>query len=104
LKQHRTIEIFSAGCPLCKEVTDIILIGKCERCKQIVYDIDSINDDTKIKMKDYGIKAIPTTIIDGKIKIVGIPDFPWICGDDLYRKLEREYPLNKKHDSNNRKL
>jgi predicted DsbA family dithiol-disulfide isomerase len=31
-------------------------------------------------MRDYGVKAVPTTIIDGKIKVVGIPDFPWICG------------------------
>lgn len=28
-------------------------------------------------------------------KIVGIPDFPWICGNDLYRKLELQHPLNR---------
>ena len=54
-----------------------------------------MSNDITTKMNDYGIKAVPTTIIDGRIKIVGIPDFPWICGDDLYRKLEREYPLKK---------
>jgi hypothetical protein len=30
-------------------------------------------------------------VIDGKIKVVDIPDFPWICGGDLYTKLERDY-------------
>jgi len=94
-KQHHTIEIFSSNCPLCKHVTDVIEIGRCQGCKQIVYDINNMSNDIKTKMNDYGIKAVPTTIIDGRIKIVGIPDFPWICGDDLYRKLEREYPLNK---------
>jgi hypothetical protein len=31
-KQHHTIEIFSADCPLCKHLTDDIQIGKCEGC------------------------------------------------------------------------
>jgi hypothetical protein len=52
-----------------------------------------MNEDFKIKMKDYGIKSVPTTIIDSKIKIVGIPDFPWICSEDLYKRLEKDYPL-----------
>jgi hypothetical protein len=30
-----------------------------------------------------------------EIKVVGIPDFPWICGDDLYKKLKNEYPLKR---------
>jgi predicted DsbA family dithiol-disulfide isomerase len=30
----------------------------------------------KVKMKDYGVKAMPTTIIDGKINVTGISDFP----------------------------
>jgi hypothetical protein len=46
-------------------------------------------------MKQYGITSVPTTIIDGSIKVVGIPDFPWICGDDLYKKLKGEYLLKK---------
>jgi hypothetical protein len=52
-----------------------------------------MKEEIKVKIKDYGVKAVPTTIIDGKIKIVGIPDFPWISGDDLYKKLKKEYPL-----------
>jgi hypothetical protein len=44
-------------------------------------------------MKVFDVKAVPTTIIDGKIKVVGIPDFPWICSEDLYGKLKKDYPL-----------
>jgi predicted DsbA family dithiol-disulfide isomerase len=32
-----------------------------------------MTEEFKIKMRDYGIKAVPTTIIDGNIKVVGIP-------------------------------
>jgi Thioredoxin domain len=52
-----------------------------------------MTEEINVRMNDYGVKAVPTTIIDGKIKIVGIPEFPWICGDDLYNKLKKEYPL-----------
>jgi hypothetical protein len=44
-------------------------------------------------MKKYGVKVVSTTIIDGSIRIEGIPDFPWICGEDLFQKLERDYRL-----------
>lgn len=95
MQQHHIIEIFSANCPLCKHVTDVIEVGKCQGCTQLIYDVNIINDKTKTKMQQYDISSVPTTIIDSKIKVVGIPDFPWICDDDLYKKLEKEYPLKK---------
>ncbi|HEX7208797.1 MAG TPA: thioredoxin family protein [Nitrososphaeraceae archaeon] len=72
MKQHHKIEIFSANCPLCKHIIDDIQIGKCEGCSQIVYDLTKMTEEIKVKMKDYGVKAVPTTIIDGNIKVVGI--------------------------------
>jgi hypothetical protein len=53
----------------------------------------SMTEVIKSKMKKYGVKAVPTTVIDGEIKVVGIPDFPWICGDGLYSKLRRDYHM-----------
>lgn len=93
--QHHTIEIFSANCPVCKEVTDVIEIGRCQGCKQLVYDVNNMTNEIKLKMKNYDVRAVPTTVIDGEIKVVGIPDFPWICGNDLYCKLKAQYPLKK---------
>jgi hypothetical protein len=93
LKQHHLINIFSANCPLCKHITDDIQIAKCEGCNQIVYDVNNMTEEIKVKMRDYGVKAVPTTVIDGNIKVVGIPDFPWICGEDLYTTLKRDYSI-----------
>ena len=84
---------YSLQIPLCKHIIDDIQIGKCEGCNQIVYDINNITDDIKLKLRDYSVKSVPTTIIDSKIKIVGIPEFPWICSEDLYEKLKKDYPL-----------
>jgi hypothetical protein len=50
-----------------------------------------MSEDLEVKMIDYGVNAVPTTIIDGKIKVVSIPDFPWVCGDDLYGRLKNDY-------------
>jgi glutaredoxin len=95
VKPHHKIEIFSASCPLCKHMTDSIEVGKCEGCSLTIYDVNHMNEEIKVAMKNYGVKAVPTTVIDGQIKVVGIPDFPWICGDDLYCKLKKEYPLKQ---------
>ena len=93
MKQHHLIEIFSANCPLCKHITDDIQIGKCERCNQIIYDVNNMTKEIKVKMRDYDVKAVPTTVIDVNIKVIGIPDFPWIYGEDLYTKLKRDYSI-----------
>lgn len=95
MKQHHIIEIFSANCPLCRHIIEDIQIGKCEGCNQIVYDINNITNDIQLKLRDYSVKSVPTTIIDSKIKIVGIPEFPWICSEDLYEKLKKDYPLQR---------
>jgi protein-disulfide isomerase len=76
MKQHHTIEIFSANCPLCKHIINDIEIGRCEGCRQIVYDVNNMTEYIKTKMKNYGVKAVPTTIIDSNIKVEGVPDFP----------------------------
>lgn len=59
------IEIFSANYPLFRHITDDIEIGNCEGCSQTVYDVNNMTE----WMRDYGVKAVPTTIIDGKIKL-----------------------------------
>ena len=100
VKQHHTIEIFSANCPLCKHITDDIQIGKCEGCNQVVYDVNEMTEEIKQKMKTYGVNSVPTTVIDGEVKVVGIPDFPWICNEDMYARLKKDYSSNANANSN----
>jgi hypothetical protein len=54
-----------------------------------------MTEDIKTKMKNYRVKAVRTTIIDGNIKIEGIPDFPWIRGEDLFERLKHDYTFKK---------
>jgi hypothetical protein len=58
-----------------------------------VCDVDLSDEEVKIKRKFYKITAVPTIVVDGRIKVVGVPDFPLFCGDDFYRFLEKNFPL-----------
>jgi hypothetical protein len=93
MKRGHTIEIFSAGCPLCTYVSDVIEVGRCRGCTQIVLDVNQATEEVEGKMREYGVHAVPTIVIDGEIKITGIPPFPWVCDEDFYRRLREDYPL-----------
>ena len=87
MTQNHAFEIFSANCPLCKNIE----IRKHEGCSQKIYDVNNMTEEIREKVKKYQITAVPTVIIDGKYKVVGMPDFPLVCGEDLFKKLEKEY-------------
>ncbi|MDE1766871.1 MAG: thioredoxin family protein [Thaumarchaeota archaeon] len=89
MTENHTFEIFSANCPLCRNIE----IRTHEGCNQTTYDVNNMTAEIREKMEKYGIKAVPTTVIDGKYKIVGTPDFPLACGEDLFKKLQKEYSL-----------
>ncbi len=85
------IQVFTGGCVLCKETAEVVELGKCKDCQM---EVLNINDRRNTQLlKEYGISAVPSIVIDGKIKVVGRPNFPWFCGDDFYRMLEEKYPL-----------
>ena len=90
-----TFEVFSADCPLCKDVIMDIERGKCPDCIETVYNVNTKTPEIEQKMKKYGIQAVPTTIIDRKYRVVGVPDFTWKCGTEMDKKLETEYQVSK---------
>lgn len=89
MTQNHIFEIFSANCLLCKDIE----IMKNAGCTQVIHDVNKTDEETKSKMKKYGIKAVPTIVIDGKYKVEGVPDFSIRCGDELFKKLEKDYRI-----------
>ena len=85
---HR-IEIFSGNCPLCNSIVDEIEAGKCAGCKLTVYSITENLD----LARNYGVKVVPTVVIDREVKIEGRPDIPFVCDDETYAHFKKRYPL-----------
>ena len=90
-KQNRHILVFSDNCCTCKEHIDNVLVGKCAGC--ILEIIDVRLNKNKVLLEEYSIDHHPTTIIDNLIKIDGVPDFYWQCGDEFYKRLQSKFPL-----------
>ncbi len=88
--RHR-IQIFSGGCNLCKEAAEIVEVGKCKDCTMEILDVRDRKNARLVRR--HAIGAVPSIVIDGRIKVVGVPNFPWFCGDEFYRMLETKYPL-----------
>ncbi len=68
----RTVEVFTAGCPVCRETLDLVrqTVAGCgcevveQRCEGETCCAPAVN---------YGVKLLPTIVVDGKIAFEGRP-------------------------------
>ena len=64
-KRKRQIEIFSAGCPICKETIKLVQSLACEFCDIKVHDMNARG--VAAKAKKYDVQRLPAIVIDGKL-------------------------------------
>lgn len=65
----RQIEIFTAGCPVCEPVVQLVKDTVCENCEITVYNL-SEQCESKIcvkKMEEYGVKRLPAIAVNGEL-------------------------------------
>jgi len=65
MNNKRKVEIFSAGCGVCDETVQLVKQIACDSCEVEVLDMQQ--EDVAKRAKKYGIKAVPSVVIDGKI-------------------------------------
>ncbi len=65
MEVKRKIEIFSAGCPTCKETVELINRIACPSCEVTAVDTD--NADVARRASDLGIQSVPAVVIDGRL-------------------------------------
>ena len=65
MNAKRSIEVFSAGCPVCDEAIDMVKKCSCPSCDVTVLDMN--DPDVASRAKGLGIKSIPAVVIDGKL-------------------------------------
>lgn len=64
-----TVEVFTAGCPLCKDTLKLIEELACEDCDVVVYNLNDPCESGECleKVKTYGITRVPSVVVDGRL-------------------------------------
>lgn len=61
----RRIEIFSAGCPACRDTIELVNRVACPSCEIVVLDM---NDPAIAgRARTLGVRSVPAVAIDGKL-------------------------------------
>ena len=61
----RKVEIFSAGCPACRDVIEMVYRLACQSCEVTVLDMN--DSEIAKRAKDLGISTVPAVVIDGEL-------------------------------------
>ncbi len=65
MEHKRMVEVFSAGCPACEPTVQLLKSIACPSCDVQVLDMHK--PEVAAKAKQYGVKAVPAVVINGKL-------------------------------------
>ncbi len=65
MANKRMVEVFSAACPACTELVELVQRLACDSCEVSVLDMN----DTAVsgRARDLGINVVPAVVIDGEL-------------------------------------
>lgn len=65
----RSVEIFTAGCPICEETVNLVKSLTCPSCDVQIYDLREgyTMIECREKAARYGVVAVPAIAIDGAL-------------------------------------
>ncbi|HXH19008.1 MAG TPA: hypothetical protein VNJ07_07975 [Chitinophagales bacterium] len=68
-KMKRQIEIFTAGCPVCNPVVDLVKSLVFDSCEVTVYDVvkQCGSKECLSKVEQYAIKRLPAIAVNGEL-------------------------------------
>jgi len=61
----RKIEVFSAGCPLCKDTIELVKRLSCSSCDVEIVDMKDIKGATRAR--ELNVRSVPAVAINGKL-------------------------------------
>jgi len=61
------VEIFTAGCPLCERVVELVRSLSCPDCEITIYDLHTgcSSNECREKADRYGIQRVPAVAVNG---------------------------------------
>lgn len=65
----RSVEVFTAGCPLCDQAVKLVRELACDNCEIQVWDLRAgcATNECREKVAHYGIHRVPAVVVDGKL-------------------------------------
>ncbi len=72
----RNIEVFTAGCPLCNDALKLVKDAVMD-CGCKVVERRCTGEECCPEAKEYGIRTVPTIVVDGVIAHEGRPTKKW---------------------------
>lgn len=65
MPKQRKIEIFSAGCPVCRETVARIRDAACPSCD--IVELDMVDPQAVRRARSLGVQSVPAVAIDGRL-------------------------------------
>lgn len=65
METKRRVEIFSAGCPVCREAEELVRRMGCPSCDIQVLDMKE--ETVASRARDLGIRSVPSVVVDGTV-------------------------------------
>jgi glutaredoxin len=60
----RQVEVFTAGCPVCEPVVQLVQEMACPDCEVTIHDLRQSGAET---VAEYGITTVPAVVVDGNL-------------------------------------
>jgi len=64
---NRQVEVFTAGCPVCEPAVQLVQELACPDCEVTIHDLRQPEGTAAEKAAEYGIKAVPSVVVDGRL-------------------------------------
>ena len=61
----RKVEVFTAGCPVCADLVDLVKATACPDCEVTIYNLNQGQGVEEAKR--YGVNAVPAVVMEGKL-------------------------------------
>lgn len=61
----RTVEVFSAGCPLCEEAVNLVRQLACPSCSVTVHSMQ--DHETRERAREIGVRSLPAVAVNGTL-------------------------------------
>jgi len=65
MSDQRTVEVFTAGCPLCNDVVDLVRDLACDSCDVQVVRLQ--NDEGARRAQTVGVQSVPAVAVNGSL-------------------------------------